>query len=757
MKIKRMTASFGGLEGARLELGPGLNVIQAPNEGGKSTWAGFLKAMLYGIDTRDRDRKGYLADKNRYQPWSGAPMEGELVLTWHGRDITLRRGRQGNSPFGAFSAVYTGTEEPVPGLTGDTCGQLLLGVGQEVFERSAFVGQGGSLAVTSVPELERRIAALVSSGEEDVSFSQAEGQLREWLNRRKVNKSVGLIPRLEGELAETGAVLSRLEEANRTLSRLEGEKAELEGRKTVLEAERRTHRRLDALELDRRYTQARQDLEAARRQADALEREQARYGALPEREELKRAQGELQYLKVLEEEIRQGEGALREAEEAYEQARREALDDRFNGMSGEEAVSRAAADGALWREALERARREKRRFPLLLSVGLALLVLSAALGAVLDGSFLPWLLGGAACCGALALAAVLALRRAGRASAQADQVLARYRAGSGEEIAALAEDYRRRDETAQEASRQAKVVRETLADRKARRENSRVDLLSFVHAFAPEVSDLFGCSAALSRALNLEERQGLARTRLEGARRLFDELAAQGGQALEAMPEGLTRPERPPEETEEQLAAVTAALERVERLRSMALGEQRAVGDPAALAARREELQGELDRRKTEYEAISIALDALKRANTQLQERFSPELNRRAGEWMARLTGGKYAAVSLTRELEAAALERDSVLPRRSLALSRGTVDQLYLAVRLAVCQLCLPGEDPAPLVLDDALVTFDDRRMALALDALAELGRERQILLFTCQEREGNYLEGRPGVTRTALRGGGA
>ena len=746
MKIKRMTASFGGLEGARLELGPGLNVIQAPNEGGKSTWAGFLKAMLYGIDTRDRDRKGYLADKNRYQPWSGAPMEGELVLTWHGRDITLRRGRQGNSPFGAFSAVYTGTEEPVPGMTGDTCGQLLLGVGQEVFERSAFVGQGGSLAVTSVPELERRIAALVSSGEEDVSFSQAEGQLREWLNRRKVNKSVGLIPRLEGELAETGAVLSRLEEANRTLSRLEGEKAELEGRKTVLEAERRTHRRLDALELDRRYTQARQDLEAARRQADALEREQARYGALPEREELKRAQGELQYLKVLEEEIRQGEGALREAEEAYEQARREALDDRFNGMSGEEAVSRAAADGALWREALERARREKRRFPLFLSVGLALLVLSAALGAVLDGSFLPWILGGVACCGALALAAVLALRRAGR-----------YSAGSGEEIAALAEDYRRRDETAQEASRQAKVVRETLADRKARRENSRVDLLSFVHAFAPEVSDLFGCSAALSRALNLEERQGLARTRLEGARRLFDELAAQGGQALEAMPEGLTRPERPPEETEEQLAAVTAALERVERLRSMALGEQRAVGDPAALAARREELQGELERRKTEYEAISIALDALKRANTQLQERFSPELNRRAGEWMARLTGGKYAAVSLTRELEAAALERDSVLPRRSLALSRGTVDQLYLAVRLAVCQLCLPGEDPAPLVLDDALVTFDDRRMALALDALAELGRERQILLFTCQEREENYLEGRPGVTRTALRGGGA
>ena len=133
---------------------------------------------------------------------------------------------------------------------------------------TAFMLLLSGVPIDADPDLEKRIAALVSSGEEDVSFSQAEGQLREWLNRRKVNKSVGLIPRLEGELAETGAVLSRLEEANRTLSRLEGEKAELEGRKTVLEAERRTHHRLDALELDRRYTQARQDLEAARRQAD---------------------------------------------------------------------------------------------------------------------------------------------------------------------------------------------------------------------------------------------------------------------------------------------------------------------------------------------------------------------------------------------------------------------------------------------------------------------------------------------------------
>ena len=66
-----MTATFGALDGAVLTPGEGLTVVTAPNETGKSTWAGFLKAMLYGIDTRERDRSGFLADKTRYLPWSG--------------------------------------------------------------------------------------------------------------------------------------------------------------------------------------------------------------------------------------------------------------------------------------------------------------------------------------------------------------------------------------------------------------------------------------------------------------------------------------------------------------------------------------------------------------------------------------------------------------------------------------------------------------------------------------------------------------
>ena len=136
-------------------------------------------------------------------------------------------------------------------------------------------------------------------------------------------------------------------------------------------------------------------------------------------------------------------------------------------------------------------------------------------------------------------------------------------------------------------------------------------------------------------------------------------------------------------------------------------------------------------------EVFCAALEALEKAHSGLQARFSPALNRRAGELLAQLTGGKYDKVSLTREFDALAEEHDALLPRRALVLSRGTADQLYLAVRLAVCELVLPGEEPCPLVLDDALANFDDERMALALSTLTELGKERQILLFTCHNRE--------------------
>lgn len=725
MKIKTMTATFGKLQGERLTLEPGLNVITAPNEGGKSTWCAFLKAMFYGIDTRDRDRKGHLADKNRYQPWSGAPMEGEITLEWQGQDITIRRGPRGNVPFGSFSAVYTGTEEPVPGLTADTCGQMLLGVGREVYERSAFIGQSGTLAIRSAPELEARIAALVSSGEEDVSYSQVERQLKEWLNRRKVNKSVGRIPQLEEEQAELARSAGELSQLNDQLNQLEGERAQAFRKHAFCTRQLALHKAIAQRKLDLQYTQARTDEAQAQAQLNALLSEQARFGPIPSRDALKRAQGELAFLKALEPEIRQGQEELALAQQALERARQAAQDDHFPGMTGEEAVRKGERDSESHRSGMARKAASRRNFALLQIVGV---VAGAALTI-----FSPfWWLGPIAYV-LCAAASALVFANGTKAARQAVKILERYGVDDVEEIAALAGNYQQRMAAAGQAAQQVRMIQGGLKDRQARLENSRQELFRFVHTFAPEVKELFGVSAALSRALNLGERETLARSKLEGAQRLTQALQAQGGRELtEETP--LSQPTLSLEQAAQETGQLQVELERLDRALNQARGKQQALGDPAILSARLEQVEEELERRRREYQAISIAMETLQQANAQLQQRFSPQLNRAAGALLSRLTGGKYHALSLDKELEASASGERDVLPHSALYLSKGTVDQIYLAVRLAVCDLCLPD---APLVLDEALAAFDDVRAKRALELLQELSAQRQILLFSCHHRD--------------------
>lgn len=722
MKILKMRATFGKLQSAELALGEGLNVIEAPNEGGKSTWSAFLRAMLYGINTKERDRQGYLAEKNRYQPWSGAAMEGSVELLWQGRSVTLRRGPKGSTPFGRFEAVYTGTAELVPGLTGDNAGETLTGVPREVFERSAFVGQGGA-AIDGAPALEARIAALASSGEEDVSYSQVERRLRDWLNRRKHNKT-GLIPRLEEELADVEETLARQSKAFRLAQEARRELERLQAEHRLLESERDAHLSRAMAQRRARWEAAQAALAEAQAQVDGLEAERTRHGAPPDRDTLKRAQEELNALNTLHANRKLAESQLEEARAA------------------EAAGSRPKTAG-LYAGGI-----------LLLAVGAVGLIatLCGTLPLPLGGS-LPAVLTTAGVSAALAIGGAALLIAAGlwkrRFAAGAAELLARYGAERPEDILGRASAYREACVVAAEAAKKREAVEQALAGHIARDEETRRRLLELVHPFAPTVTDTFGVSAALSRALNLDERLSTARVKLEGARTLADSLPrpeeVSGGTDVE--------PRFDPAETAARLSAAEGELSRLRSGLAMAQGELNTLGDREALQTRREAIQEELDRRRAEYDALGAALAALEQAHSGLQARFSPALNRRAGELLAELTGGKYDKVALTQQFEALAEERDGLQPRRALTLSQGTADQLYLAVRLAVCELVLPAEEPCPLVLDDALANFDDGRCALALEALARLGEERQILLFTCHSREARLAEGREGAAVLRLQ----
>lgn len=193
MRIYSMTATFGKLDHQTLTLKPGLNIIEAPNEWGKSTWCAFLVAMLYGLDTRAKSTKSILADKERYQPWSGSPMAGRLDLDWNGRKITIERRTKGRTLFGEFRAYETDSGLDVPELTAANCGQLLLGVEKNVFTRAGFL-RLSDLPVTQDETLRRRLNALVTTGDESGASEALAQKLRDLKNRCRHNRT-GLLPR----------------------------------------------------------------------------------------------------------------------------------------------------------------------------------------------------------------------------------------------------------------------------------------------------------------------------------------------------------------------------------------------------------------------------------------------------------------------------------------------------------------------------------------------------------------------------------
>ncbi len=736
MIIHRMTAAFGRLDRQTLAPGPGLTVITAPNEGGKSTWCAFLRAMLYGIPTNQRDRGTFIADKNRYLPWSGAPLSGEMQLKWRGQDITLRRFPRKNSPFGGLEAVYTASGDPVPGLTADTLGETLIGAGREMYERSAFLGQGAA-AVTASDELERRVAALVSSGSEEASYSQVERTLREWRNRRRHNRT-GLLPRLEEELSQVETALERQEEALLAIQAARAQIARLEPQRAALERELESHRSRDLLQARQQYTAAREELNAASGEVARLRQQRDAMGRAPDRESLDLLRDKLGELKALEREAAEGREALRRLRQEAELAQAEVQDSGFAQLTVDQAEEQAHQDHQQ-ADTLRSARRRRGIFALLWALlGLAAGGALAAAGYFLH-RFIPFAAGGAALFLVCTILSVVLCRRRQRAlDREAGALLAKYGAKEPGDIDRRLEAYRAAEVRAEVAWGAFHREEELQQERQERVTDLTARLRTAVGTFSPHTQDRLMMELEVARAAALLTDLEEANERMAAARRALAGTRAPGGSA--AAPGETVVPRYPLAETRVRLEQAEEALRAARRELDQAQGRLSTLGGREELEARRQTLEEAIAGRTREYDALTAALEALEGANLQLRQRFSPGLNARAGEYLARLTGGAHQGVTLSRAFEAMVTSPGDPQPRRALLLSQGTLEQLYLAVRLAICDLTLGGDEPAPLVLDDALANFDDRRAVLALELLRELGKKRQILLFTCHTREARW-----------------
>ena len=620
MRILSMTATFGKLDNETLILKDGLNVLTAPNEWGKSTWCAFLCAMLYGIDTRERSKADQLADKEKYMPWSGKPMEGSMRLVHEGRDITIQRRTRGRTPMGEFLAWETNTGLTVRELTAENCGQVLLGVEKSVFQRTGFL-RFTDLPVKADDALRRRLNALVTTGDESGSADLLGTKLRELKNRCRHNHT-GLIPECQAQIRDTQQKLWEVQDLLKQHELL----------KTRLDDQCRRLEELENHQLHLAWQEAgadRQRIEEARkaaRTAALLEKTLAeQYKENPDRASV-------------EAKLRQGQALLDEVELSVEESPDRSMGVLMTAMLG--AVLLLAA---------------------LLMTDRRLLVPCLVLSLVLLGT-----------------------------------------------SAALYGRQRRR--------RLWYNIEQT------RRQGKRDELVNFLDSWRTQLRVL----DEMDRA-----RENTARTQQH-----LEDLEAMARTAPEPdTPDALTLSR---EETMRAMGEVNVQLQRSRTKLAQLQGQLERLPDEEQLQRSLSQARRRLVELEKTSQAIGYAQNALESALQELQRRFAPRITRRAGVFLSQLTGGAYDRIAINEDLTILAARSTETSLRTAQWRSEGTMDQMYLALRLAVWEELSPR---SPLVLDDALIRFDQSRMEKALDVLAGLSRDRQILLFTCQQREKEYL----------------
>lgn len=139
-----------------------------------------------------------------------------------------------------------------------------------------------------------------------------------------------------------------------------------------------------------------------------------------------------------------------------------------------------------------------------------------------------------------------------------------------------------------------------------------------------------------------------------------------------------------------------------------------------------------------EITAIDLALDTMTELSATIRDSFGLYLNKTASDLIAGITGGIYNSMSVDENLNVFMNTQTKLVPVDQV--SSGTMDQVYLALRLAAARLIQTDHDQMPLMFDDSFVLYDDDRLRTALKWLLK-ACDGQIILFTCHQREAQIL----------------
>ena len=137
--------------------------------------------------------------------------------------------------------------------------------------------------------------------------------------------------------------------------------------------------------------------------------------------------------------------------------------------------------------------------------------------------------------------------------------------------------------------------------------------------------------------------------------------------------------------------------------------------------------------------SINIAKEAIEKAYNRMKSEITPKFTQNLSLIVEKISKGKYKNVKFI-DGEGIIVELENGEYVNANKLSLGTIDQLYLSLRLSAIQEIT--EEHMPIIMDEAFAYYDEERLTNILKYLNELSNENQIIIFTCTNRESKILE---------------
>ena len=771
MKIKALDiASFGKFKNYHLDLSDGLTVIFGENEKGKSTIMAFIRMMFYG-----NTGKASGIDKNprkKYRPWGSDLMAGSITFESEGVTYRLEREFKASNSTDKISLINLdlGEKETLSGS--EDIGARFFGLTDGAFERSVFITEPTLSAKNEAAdgEINARLSSLATTSDDDISFEKVYLRIR---NAKEAllskSRKIGKLDKAEGELLELNQKISAASENENNVLAL---KAEAEAKETeikessdaasVLFEQLKNSDKIKKKNFLSRYISAEKERNAAK------EKLSLKSGGFADRAYIASIKSLADEISALREEqseiISEREAKIAEVDALKQEIANASPADKTQISALEEKrelteqqITAKKAEIAELNAELESLTPNKKLNLPLLVIGIIVAALGGASFAV-EIPFVTTLIS-VAVCGAGILLALLGLVIKIKVQPDSSEINVRLNTVSNTLSSLLREKETLLDSISKTRS-ECSDYEVQIASKTALIKSKSEDALALENELGGVTGDLDNAKAALSDRLQnlkyseqtniselisaLEETLGYYEMLSQKITVLSDNASVSGLTEAEEKLAALSRDSSIIDLSEAEIDSLkerfkaqtdnTSALRaELASIKEKIKAVTASTPPVAVLERERYELESKIKSYKEYTDTADITLASLDEAFRDLRKNYSEVLDQRTAEIFTRLTDEKYLSVSVSKSMEASFTTSDAFGTKESQYLSRGTEDQLYLALRLAIAELITNEVEKLPIFADDSFSQYDDGRTEKAFAFLKDYAKDKQIIMFTC------------------------